>query len=438
MNGMQQADSGSVDQGRFRVLSAFRYRDYRLFWIGAAFSNLGIWALMAGRLWLMNQLTGSPLMLGVLTISGMGPILLLSMWGGVVADRVNRLRLMTFTRAMFSFLALLTAALVYFDVVRPWHLIAISLATGVLLSFDIPSRQAILPNLVDRAHLLNAIVLYSFLFGGSAVIGPSFFAPLVSLLGLEGLFLFVGVAYALTVVSLLMMRPIRQRRHPGGSRLWEELVAGLSYIRARRVVWSLIGIGVVAGLFGMSFGTLMPVFADQVLDAGLEGYGYLLLGSGAGGLAGTVFLAFLGSLKNSSRLQLLAGVGFGLGLALFSRSSWLPASVAVLVLVAACSSAFGTINNTILQSIVDDEFRGRVMSIHQLGWGASAIGGFLMGILAQTVSAPFALTLSGVVTAVATAAFSLIAARGQMDLPEALVAPARRVESDPAGRQRPT
>ena len=135
---------------------------------------------MAGRLWLMHELTNAALMLGLLAISSTGPILLLSMWGGVVADRVNRLKLVTFSRGMFSLLALLTGLLIAVDVIRPWHLIAISLATGVLLSFDIPSRQAILPNLVDREHLFNAIFLYSFLFGGSAVIGPTYFAPLAA------------------------------------------------------------------------------------------------------------------------------------------------------------------------------------------------------------------------------------------------------------------
>ena len=132
--------------------AAFRYTSYRLFWIGNAFSNIGIWALMAGRLWLMYQLTDSPLMLGLVTFSGLGPILLLSMWGGVVADRVNRMRLVVTTRALFAFTALLTGILAATDIIEPWHLLAISLANGVLLSFDIPCRQAIVPNLVPRQH----------------------------------------------------------------------------------------------------------------------------------------------------------------------------------------------------------------------------------------------------------------------------------------------
>ena len=398
-------------RGRLQVFGVLRFREYRLFWFGAVFSNLGIWALMAGRLWLMHRLTESPLMLGLLTFSGTGPILLLSIWGGVIADRVNRLRLMTFTRAMFAVLALLTAVLIVLDVIRPWHLIAISLGTGVLLSFDIPSRQAILPNLVPREHLLHAIVLYSFIFGSAAIVGPSYFAPFVNLVGEEGLFFLVGGSYALTVAMLMMMKPMRNPGEARRSKLWQDLVEGLAYVRGRRFVLSLIGIGVVAGLFGMSFGTLMPIVADEILDGGIEAYGMLLLGGGVGGLVGTLFLALFGDLRNSSNLQMLTALGFGIGLAVFSRMTWLPASVSVLVFVAACSSAFGTVNNTLLQSILDDEFRGRVMSIHQLGWGASAIGGLLIGFLAQTVDVPFALTVSGLVTASVAGTLSLMAAR---------------------------
>lgn len=396
---------------RLRVFGVLRFREYRLFWLGAVFSNLGIWALMAGRLWLMHQLTESPFMLGLLTISGTGPILLLSMWGGVIADRVNRLRLVIFTRAMFSLLAILTALLVTVEVIEPWHLIAISLATGILLSFDIPSRQSILPNLVPKEHLLHAIVLYSLIFGSAAIVGPSYFAPFVKLVGEEGLFFLVGGSYALTVAMLLMMKPMSNPGEVRQAKLWRDLVDGLNYVRGHRFVLSLVGISIIAGLFGMSFSTLMPVVADEVLKGGVEVYGLLLLGGGVGGLVGTLFLAMVGDLKNSSNMQMLTVLGFGIGLMIFSQITWLPASVSTLAFVAACSSVFGTVNNTLLQSIVVDEFRGRVMSIHQLGWGASAIGGLLMGFLAQAVDTPFALMFSGLVTASAAGSLSLLAAR---------------------------
>lgn len=404
---------------------AFRYHDYRLFWVGNAFSNIGIWALIAGRLWLMHELTDSALMLGLVTFSGLGPILVLSMWGGVVADRINRMRLVVVTRGMFAITALLTGVLVATDVIEPWQLLAISLANGILLSFDIPSRQAIVPNLVPREHLMNAVVLQSFLTAGSTVIGPFFFAPLVNVLGIEGVFFFVGSMYVLTVVMFALVDPQPHIGEHKTTMPWRDLADGFSYIRRNNAIVSLVALGILAGLFGASFGTLLPIFADTVLGGGVQSYSNLLLAGGIGGFVGTVLLAFFGKLKNSTALQIMTGLGFGLGLVLFSQITYLPASMGVILIVGAASTAFGTINNTLLQSIVADEFRGRVMSIHQLGWGSSAIGGLLMGSIAQAVSAPFALSASGVIMAVGATALTLSATRGRS---------ARRQEEAVAGR----
>ncbi len=393
--------------------AAFRYPDYRLFWIGNAFSNIGIWALMAGRLWLMHQLTDSPLMLGLVTFAGLGPILLLSMWGGVAADRVNRMRLVVTTRALFSFTALLTGFLAATGFIQPWHLLAISLANGILLSFDIPCRQAIVPNLVPRQHLMNAVVLQSLLMSGSTVIGPFLFAPLVNGLGIEGVFFFVGAMYVGTVAMFALVDPqphigARKRTVP-----WRDLVEGFAYIRGSAAILSLVALGILTGIFGSSFGTLLPVFADVVLQGGVETYGSLLLAGGIGGLSGTILLMLFGRLKDSALLQIATGLTFGVGLFLFAQITYLPASLSAILVVGAASTAFGTINNTLLQSIVDDEFRGRVMSIHQLGWGSSAVGGLLMGSLAQAVNAPFSLSVSGVAVALGATSLTLLAMKGR-------------------------
>jgi MFS family permease len=388
-----------------------RYREYRLFWLGGAFSNIGMWALIYGRLWLMHDLTDAPLMLGVVTMSSLGPVLLLSVWGGVIADKVNRLRLVTVSRAIFSLLALLTATLIAIDIIRPWHLIAISLSTGVLLAFDIPSRQAMLPNLVPREHLVNAIAVYSFVTAGSAIIGPGIFAPLVSFWGLEGLFFLIGIAYSLTVVMLLLMKPVPRQTASDGSTLWQGLLEGLAYVRGHRMILSVLVIGVIGGIFGMSFETLLPVFADQVLSGDVYVYSWLLLAAGVGGLAGTVTLAWVGNSRNAITIQLIAGLGLGLGLAAFSQIDWLPLAMGVIALVGSSGVTFVTINNTIVQNWVVEEFRGRVMSLHQLTWGVTAIGGLLMGSLAQLMDAPFALLVGGLVTASGTVMISTLVLR---------------------------
>lgn len=394
------------------MLVALRYRDYRFFWVGNAASNIGIWMLFAGRLWLMHELTDSKLMLGVLTFAAGAPMLVLSMWGGVVADRVNRVRLVTFTRAMFSVTALLTWGLIAYDVIQPWHLLAIALVNAVLLSFDMPSRHAIIPNLVPKEHLVNAISLQSFLGTGSSVLGPAIFAPMVRLWNIEGVFLFVGVAYALTAVMFAQVTPQPiARTDSRTAKPWSDLMAGFSYIKARGVIVTLIAIAVVTGILGSSFGTLLPVFADDILGGDVQSYSFLLMSGGVGGMSGALLLAVFGNLKNSASVQVLTGVGFGVGLAAFAGVSWLPLAVAIIGIVSALSTAFGTINSTLMQSSIDDEFRGRVMSVHQLGWGASAIGGLLVGILAEAFGAPFALALCGGTMAVAVGALSLSISR---------------------------
>ena len=245
------------------------------------------------------------------------------------------------------------------------------------------------------------------------MIGPFLFAPLVKALGIEGVFFFVGAMYVGTVVMFALVDPQphigdRKRTMP-----WSDLAEGFAYIRGSTTIISLVALGILAGIFGSSFSTLLPIFADTVLRGGVDTYGNLLLAGGIGGLSGTLLLIWFGRLKDSALLQVATGLTFGLGLLLFSQITYLPVSLLAILVVGAASTAFGTVNNTLLQSIVDDEFRGRVMSIHQLGWGSSAIGGLLMGSLAQAVSAPFALGVSGVAVALGATALTMSAMRGR-------------------------
>lgn len=411
------------------AFAVFRYREYRLFWLAAAFSNIGMWALVNGRLWLMHELSDAPLMLGLVTMSSLAPILALSIWGGVIADRVNRLRLVTVTRGMFSALAVLTGLLIVTGVITPWQLIAISLATGVLLSFDIPSRQAIMPGLVQERHLAGAIAMYSFVTTGSAVLWPLVFAPLVGSVGLEGLFFVIGAAYALTVAVLLLMKPIAPVVAPVGASLWRGLTEGLAYVRSHRIVLALITMGMFIGIFASPYQTLLPIYADEVLGGDIEDFAGLLLGSGVGALVGALVLASLGRPGRLPWILLASGGGFGAALIALGQVSWFPAAVGVMFLLGVCGTLLSTTNSTIVLSTVDDRYRGRVMSIHQWTWGASAFGALLMGGVAQATDVPFALTLGGVVAVAAVAGLMLTVLRRPLfSAPAGLSAlpPARR------------
>ena len=389
----------------------FRYREYRYFWLGAAFSNVGMWSLIFGRLWLMHDLTKSPLMVGLVTTATLGPVLLFAMWGGVIADRVNRLKLLRTTRAMFAALALLTGVLIATDVVEPWHVIAISVATGILLSFDIPSRSAMLPALVPREHLAGAIALYSIVFAGAAIIGPAILEPMVDLWGLEGVFFLVSAAYAATVGALAFMSPHGHKPESRPTTLIQGLVEGLSYVRRQQMIAGVIGLGMVVSLFGASLNTLLPELADNVITGGINTYSRLLLGAGVGGLCVIAAIAVLSARIRPARYFAIAGMGQGLGLVLLSQVTWFPGAVLVMGAIGGFHVMFATMSTTLIQTMAADEYRGRVMSLHQFTWGATALGGLMMGALGQTVSVPFALRLSGIAIAAATGAVALLSLR---------------------------
>ena len=394
-------------------LVAFRYRNYRLFWVGNVFSNFGMWALFAGRLWLMHILTDSTLMLGMVTFFGLGPILFFSMWGGVLADRVNRMKLVVKTRGMFAVVAIFTGLLISFGIIEAWHLLVISFITGLLLSFDIPSRQAIIPNLVKKEHLLNAIVAQSFVHGAATVLGPLLFAPLMDLLDIQGVFFFIGGMYFLTVVFFVLVDDSPHSKvsdRPKESFLRADLLEGFRYMIARTDILSLMGLGIVVGFFGLSLGTLLPVFAENFGEGALI-YSRFLFAMGIGGVMATFMLAFFSSNKNSLYLQLISGLILGICLIFFTLVEPLILAFTFVLLIGMSRTVFQIINDTILQSIIEDEFRGRVMSIHMLGWGSSAIGGLIVGFIAQLYTPESALVIAGIFIMSGSAILTLIVKR---------------------------
>ncbi len=387
-------------------LVAFKYREYRFFWIAAAFSNIGMWSLIFGRLWLMRTLTDSEFMLGLETAASLGPVLVFSVWGGVLADRINRLQLVRVTRLLFAAMAGLTGLLIATDVIEPWHVIAISAATGILLSFDIPSRSAMVATIVPKEHLAGAIAMYSIVFGVAAIAGPALFAPLVGTLGLEGLFFVIAASYVLTTGALMFMSPVGHKMKSEGVSAWQGLTEGFGYLRQNRVIAGLIGLGIFGGVAGLSYTTLLPVFADEVFGGDEQTYGNLLLGSGIGGLVATVAVVILGKRVRPALYLTVSGSGFGVLLVLFAQSDQLAIAAFALALVGAARTVYQTMSQTLVQTLVSPEYRGRIMGISQFTWGASSLGGLLMGALAELVSAPFALTLGG------TLMFGAVAAVG--------------------------
>ena len=337
--------------------SAFKHREYRLFWIAAAFSNIGMWSLVYGRLWLMRTLTGSELMLGLVATANLAPVLIFSMWGGVLADRYNRLKIVRFTRLLFAVITLGTAVLIQSGNVEPWHVLAISAVTGTLLAFDIPSRSAMVATIVPREHLAGAIALYSIVFGAAAIVGPMLFDPLVSAWGLEGLFYIIGASYVLTVLTLLMMRTTGHKVAATSKTVLGGLVQGFVYLKHQKSISSVILLGVTLGLFGSSFDTLLPVFTDEIFSGGTGVFGQLLLGAGIGGLGATTAITLIGRRVRPALYLTIAGVGLGAAQLTFARIDVLSLAILVAGVIGGFKVVLGTMNTTVVQTLVEEEFR---------------------------------------------------------------------------------
>ncbi len=415
--------------------AVFGYREYRLFWIAAAFSNVGMWTLVYGRLWLMRSLTDSEILLGSVTAATMAPVMIFSVWGGVVADTVNRLRLLRFTRLLFAVAGFVTAVLIATDTIEAWHLLAISAVTGVMLAFDIPTRGAMVASLVPKEQLPSAISLYSVVFGGAAILGPSLFHPLVSAVGMEGLFFIVSASYVLTVLTLLRMDhaphfagsgedrvTVTERDSVGGTARSEtlsdkvrarvrDMIEGIKFVRRESAIAAIIGYGVIIGIVATPLETLLPVVTQEVYNGDTATYGRLLLAIGIGGLVGTFTITFIGTRSKPPLYLALGGVSVGICYIAFGVVDILLYALAIAGLVGGLSVVKGTMSTTVVQTLTSDTFRGRVMSLMNFTWGAQAAGALFMGALAQVWGAPFAFGVAGVLGVVATIGVWLVALR---------------------------
>ena len=410
--------------------AVFGYREYRLFWIAAAFSNIGMWTLIYGRLWLMRTLTDSEILLGMVTAATMAPVMIFSVWGGVVADTVNRLRLLRFTRFLFAAVGFVTAVLIATDVVEAWHLLAIAAVTGAMLAFDIPTRGAMVASLVPKEQLPSAISLYSVVFGGAAILGPSLFHPLVSAVGMEGLFFIVAASYVLTVLTLMLMDhrlhqvasiseslPSTRPTDPDPATINQpppvplsskvkarvrDMVEGVKYVRRETAIASIIGYGILIGIVATPMETLMPVVTEEVYLGDSATYGRLLLAVGIGGLIGTFTVTLIGTRSKPPLYMALGGVSVGACYIIFGAVDVFLYALIVVGAIGGLSVVKGTMSTTVVQTLTSDTFRGRVMSLMNFTWGAQALGALLMGTLAELWGAPFAFIVAGVLAIVAT------------------------------------
>lgn len=380
------------------ILRALRYRNYRLFFGGQSISLIGTWMQHVAMSWLVYRLTKSAFLLGVVGFAGQIPTFISLPFAGVFIDRWNRHRILIITQILAMAQALILAFLIAADAITVWHIVILSIFLGLVNALDAPARQAFVFEMVEtKDDIGNAIALNSLIFNAARLIGPFIAGILIAALGEGPCFLINGLSYIAVIAALLAMRNFPKRKeNEGYSHLLKELKEGFDYafgfppIRAILLLLGLISV------MGVPYVVLMPIFATDVLHGGARTLGFLMSASGIGALAGAIYLASRKTVIGFGKKIAFASGIFGLGLILFSRSNILWLSLSLLLLAGLGMIVFMASSNTILQVIVEDDKRGRVMSLYIMAFmGMVPFGSLLAGTLASSIGAPNTLMVGG-------------------------------------------
>lgn len=390
-----------------RLASALTHRDFRLLWLGALGSTIGTWMQKVAQAWLITTLTGtaSAFFLGLDSLMGELPILLLTLLGGVIADRKDRRQLLLMSQYTQMTAAFILAGLVYFDLVRVWHILTLSAMTGIAQAFGGPAYQSLIPQLVSKENLPNAIALNSIQFNLSRIIGPLIAGGALAAFGMVACFGLNGVSFLFVIAALFALQV--QHVPPTGARsLIDEMKGGVSYVKAHPTLIALTVLGFVAAFLGVPLLTFLPIIVKDVFHQDVGLYTRLMAFSGSGAVLGAMIVAWRGKSRALGR-TLLGGIfAFGcvmVGFA-FSRQLWIT-QLLLFVGGGLLVATFSTVTS-LVQLIAPNEMRGRVMSIYMVAFrGASPLGNFVSGNVATALSVPTAIAINGSLLLVAAIAF---------------------------------
>jgi MFS family permease len=389
------------------LLRALRHRNYRLFFGGQLVSLIGTWMQSVAQSWLVYRLTGSSLLLGLVGFSSQLPVFFLAPVGGAVADRRSRHRILLATQGASMLLALALAALTLTGRVRVAHIFAFSASLGVVNAFDIPTRQSFVVEMVGREDLPNAIALNSSMFNGARILGPAVAGVLVGAIGEGWCFLANGVSFLAVLAGLLAMRVAPRPAPARRASALREAAEGFRFVARTRAIRALLLLLGLVSVTAMPYAVLMPIFADRILRGGASGLGLLMGASGVGALIGALTLAVRRGLRGLGGWVAASCAAFGVSLVLFSmsRSFWLSALLLVPVGFSMMVQMAGS--NTLIQAMVPDALRGRVMAVYSMMFmGMAPLGALLAGWLAARIGAPATVAAGGACCVVGAGVFS--------------------------------
>ena len=380
------------------ALRALRSRNYRLFVSGQLVSLVGTWMQMVAQSWLIYRLTGSAALLGLIGFASQIPVFVLAPLGGVIADRAHRHHVLIATQSLMMILAFALAAVTLSEYVEVWHIFALASLLGVTNAFDIPARQAFLVEMVDRDDIINAIALNSSMVNGARVVGPGIAGIVVATVGEGWCFLLNAISYVAVIGALLMMHVRRQAQVPSQVSAWKSVVEGFAYSWDTKPVRALLLLLGLVSLMGMPYSVLMPIVADRILHGGPNAYGLLLSASGLGALAGAATLTMRRHIRGLGRWVAVSAIGFGVTLIAFSLSRRLWLSTLLLVPAGFFVMIEMASSNTLIQSMIPNRLRGRVMSVYSMMFmGMAPLGALGAGIAAAPLGAPGTIAIGGAV-----------------------------------------
>ncbi|HXF82732.1 MAG TPA: MFS transporter [bacterium] len=391
---------------RLTTFAALRHPDYRRFWTGMVVSLVGQWVQSTAQSFLVWQLTRSPLATSLTTLFFSLPSTLLALLGGVAADRVDRRRLLLVTQSVFMVQAAVLAALTFTGRVQVWHIYLLALLNGTVMAFDAPARQSLIPSLVARQDLTNAIALNSTAFNGSRVIGPPIGGLIYAAVGPAWCFALNAVTYPAILIALWSIRPSRAAPRDG-SRPLRDLRDGVAFAWRNPLIRGLLLMVALNGAFAFTYIVLMPVVASQVLGGGARENGFLIGAAGVGATLGALGVASVGTPRRPGRVIVTFGLLGGLGLVALSLSRQLGLSMAITAFAAGAIMAFMATCNSTIQAYTPDALRGRVMSLYTLALiGSGPFNALLAGALGNLIGAPLTIAVSGVLLGISILAIA--------------------------------
>jgi len=402
------ADAATPRASRWQAAGrALRHRNFQLFFSGQLISLIGTWMQTVAQSWLVYRLTGSALLLGSVGFASQVPVFLFAPIGGITADRMNRRHIVITTQIAAMVLALILAALTLSHRVQVWHVFVLASLLGAVNAFDIPGRQSFLVDMVGKDDLMNAIALNSSMFNGARVIGPAIAGILVAKIGEGWCFFANGASYIAVIIGLLLMRVHSPARAVGASPL-EHMMEGFRFVNETAPIRALLMLLGLVSLVGMPYVVLMPIFADQILHGGARGLGILMGATGVGALLGALTLAFRQGVKGLGRWVAWCSAGFGVSLVVFALSHRFWLSVVLLLPVGYTIMLQMACSNTLIQVMVPDALRGRVMAVYSMMFmGMAPIGALLGGALAERLGAPLTVAMGGLACLAGSGWFAL-------------------------------